>query len=296
QLWPGDSESQETLQEIFGYLLTPDTSQHKIFLIVGPRRSGKGTMGRVAGELLGGDNVVSPQLSSLLTQFGMEPLIGKLLALLSDARIGGQTNVQALVERLLMISGEDSITIDRKFRQAWSGTLGARFLFMSNEVPQLGDASNALSGRFIILSLRESFYGREDPSLTQRLLLELPGIFKWALDGKERLAKRGHFLQPAGGLDDVEELVAMGSPISVFLMDCCELDASYHVPIQKLYSEWLKWNYTHGRANPGTAQTFGKLLRAAQPRIRRSYPMLQGERERYYEGIRLKVEPGNEFL
>ena len=35
-LWAEDQQSIDTLQEIFGYLLTNDTSQQKIFLIIGP--------------------------------------------------------------------------------------------------------------------------------------------------------------------------------------------------------------------------------------------------------------------
>ena len=46
-VWPGDAESISTLQEIVGYLLIPDTSQQKLFLLVGPPRSGKGTIARV---------------------------------------------------------------------------------------------------------------------------------------------------------------------------------------------------------------------------------------------------------
>ena len=44
QVWPGDVESVETLQELFGLALTGDTSFQKLFLIVGPKRSGKGTI------------------------------------------------------------------------------------------------------------------------------------------------------------------------------------------------------------------------------------------------------------
>jgi putative DNA primase/helicase len=43
RLWPDDAQSIDALQEIFGYVLTSDTSQQKAFLIVGPPRSGKGT-------------------------------------------------------------------------------------------------------------------------------------------------------------------------------------------------------------------------------------------------------------
>jgi len=51
-LWPDDSESIETLQEFFGYLLTPDTRQQKILFLLGPRRGGKGTIARVLGEFV----------------------------------------------------------------------------------------------------------------------------------------------------------------------------------------------------------------------------------------------------
>ena len=72
-IWPQDLESQQVLQEWMGYLLIQDTRQHKILLIVGPPRSGKGTIGRILHELLGNFNVVGPTLSSLGGEFGLQP-------------------------------------------------------------------------------------------------------------------------------------------------------------------------------------------------------------------------------
>ena len=40
QVWGPDTESIAALQEWFGYLLTPDTRQQKILMMVGPKRSG----------------------------------------------------------------------------------------------------------------------------------------------------------------------------------------------------------------------------------------------------------------
>ena len=105
QVWPGGEEI-ETLQEIFGYFLVPDTSQQKIFLLVGPKRSGKGTIGRVLAKLVGERNVCSPSLNSLGDTFGLEPLIGKQLAIVSDMRVGFKTDIAAVAEDLLRISGE----------------------------------------------------------------------------------------------------------------------------------------------------------------------------------------------
>jgi putative DNA primase/helicase len=71
QLWPDDSEAIDTLQEWFGYMLLPDTSQQKILFVVGPRRSGKGTIARVLQALVGIDNTTSPTLAGLATNFGL---------------------------------------------------------------------------------------------------------------------------------------------------------------------------------------------------------------------------------
>jgi hypothetical protein len=125
-------------------------------------------------------HVAAPTLTSMSSKLGLQPLIGKPLALISHARIHGSHSV--VVERLLSISGEDAITIDRKNREAWTGTLPTRIVIATNELPRLGDASGALASRMIILNTPESFYGRENHDLTDNLMEELPGIFNWALD------------------------------------------------------------------------------------------------------------------
>lgn len=288
QLWPDDPESQSTLQEIFGYLLTGDTSQQKMFLIVGPKRSGKGTIGRILGALIGRENYVGPTLTSLIGTFGLQPLIGKLVAVIPDARIGSQTNVQAVVERLLMVSGEDAVTVDRKNKESWTGTLSTRFVFLSNEVPQLGDASGALHGRFITLSLQKSFYGQEDLGLTQRLLAECSAIFSWALEGRDRLLGRGHFIQPKSGLDVADELGELSSPMMAFIKERCDVGPSFVVEISDLFEEWRSWCSDNGRSHPGTKQSFGKMLHAALPQTRPTRPRRDGEPVRHYAGIRLK--------
>ena len=108
ELWPNDLRAVETLQEWFGYCLLPDTTQQKILMLVGPKRSGKGTIARVLGRVVGMANVCGPTLASLGTNFGLWPLLGKMLAIVADARLSGRTDTAVVVERLLSISGEDA--------------------------------------------------------------------------------------------------------------------------------------------------------------------------------------------
>lgn len=287
ELWPDDQESIETLQEIFGYCLTADTSLQKLFLIVGPKRSGKGTIARVMAKLIGADNIAGPTLSSLAQPFGLAPLVGKLLAIIADARLGNRADQAAIAERLLAISGEDALSIPRKFRDDLTTKLAARFLILSNELPRLADTSGALASRFIVLNLERSFYGKEDPGLTSRLLCELPGILNWAVEGWKRLQARGHFVQPASALEAVRELEDLGSPIAAFLRDRCEMGPACEVECQHLFMTWKTWCTEQGRDHPGTLQNFGRDLRAAVPGLQIVRPRSGETRNRRYRGVGL---------
>ena len=169
ELWGVDRESISTLAEIMGYVIGGSTAQQKMFLLVGPKRAGKGTIVRVLTALLGPENVAAPTLSSLAENFGLQTLVGKPLAAIADARLGGRSDSTIAVERLLSISGEDSITIDRKYRDPWTGRLPTRFMVLTNEMPRFTDASGTIASRFVILMLTNSFYGSEDPGLTDEL-------------------------------------------------------------------------------------------------------------------------------
>jgi putative DNA primase/helicase len=289
-VWSLDLQTIEALQEWFGYVLTADTSYQKILLIVGPKRSGKGTIARVLTALLGKENVAGPTLNSLADRFGLEPLIDKQLAIIADARLGSQANQSAITERLLSISGEDGLSVDRKYRTAWFGRLRSRCMLLTNELPRLTDASGALASRCLVLQCRESFYGRENHGLEPRLLAELPAILNWSLAGLSRLQARGRFVQPASAIDAIREIEDLASPIGVFLRDCCEIGPARQIECTALFSRWSAWCRANGRDHPGTAITFGRDLRAAVPQPTTPQVRLpDGSRPRFYQGLSLRA-------
>ena len=294
QVWGTDTQSIALLQEWIGYLLTPDTSQQKILMLIGPPRSGKGTIGRVITALLGPNNVCNPTLSGLATQFGMENLIGKSAAIISDARVSGKTDTAVVVERLLSISGEDSQSIHRKQRSEWNGRLPTRFIAISNEIPKVRDASSALFNRFMFLQMTENFLGREDTGLSERLEPELPGILGWAVAGWARLQKNGRFSAPKSSENLSRSMADSCSPIFAFTRERCieskDAGDSVKVPVQDLYSEWRTWNLSKGREHVGGDDEFGRQLRAAAPKIERKQRRVDGSVKWCYLGIRLLTE------
>jgi putative DNA primase/helicase len=288
QLWPDDPKAVAALQDWFGYCLTADTHQHKILLVVGPRRSGKGTIARVLAGLVGDANYCGPTLAGLGANFGLWPLLGKTVAVISDARLSNRTDVAQVTERLLSISGEDKQTVDRKYQEPVTTKLTARFMILTNELPRLNDASGALASRLIALRLVHSFYGREDHGLTGKLLKELPGILLWAAEGWRRLRERGHFEQPESGLEMAQEMEDLSSPVGAFVRECCALGPGYEVGVRELFTHWQTWCLDRGRKEPGTEQTFGRDLLAAVPGLGRRKLRTEGGRVRTYLGIRLR--------
>jgi putative DNA primase/helicase len=263
-------------------------SQQKIGTFIGPRRCGKGTIVRVLTALIGEANVCNPTLSGLGTQFGQAILIGKLAAIITDARITGRADIAQVVETLLSISGEDNKTIQRKHLPDWSGKLMTKFSIISNETPRLADSSGALAGRMIMFRLTESFFGREDKDLFKKLLPELPGILLWAIRGWKRLDDRGYFIQPGSGRALVEEMEELSSPIGQFVKECMDQGPGLEVETDKAFEAWKEYCKKINREQVGDSPSFGRNLRTVLPNLTTRACKQGGRYWRVFEGIDLK--------
>ena len=287
-IWGRDPESIDCLQEIFGYIMSGDTRQQKFFNIIGPRRSGKGTINKVLVELLGQHNTVAPQLEELCDTFGLQPWLGKLLASFTDAR-APERNRSAVVSQLLRIVGGDTVTVNRKNKESWNGYLPTRIIMYSNEVLQLTENSNALTGRMVVLKMTKSFYDGEDTELFTRLAKELSGIFNWAMEGlKRRLERGGHFTQPKSGRNLLELMSELGNPIGSFCDDALEFDPLGSVAKDDVFACFKRWALAKSLP-PGTELAFKRRFLAAtqEHQIDVDIDRSNGGRIHIYRGVKL---------
>jgi putative DNA primase/helicase len=86
-------------------------------------------------------------------------------------------------------------------------------------MPKFDDASGVIASRFILFRLTESFIGREDKELTDKLLKELPGILNWAIAGVQMLKEDKEFIQPEEGADGIEQMAERASPVKAFIRE-----------------------------------------------------------------------------
>src|SRR5262249_12349738 len=179
---------------------------------------------------------------SLGGDFGLAPLIGKALAIISDARFVGK-NGNIVVERLLSISGEDTLTVNRKYRDQWTGKLPSRLHVISNELQRLGDASTAVVGRVVLLMVSRSWLGKADHELGKRLQVRLPGILNWALAGLERLTinNENRFTRLTSAEEAITTMRDLASPVAAFVREKCEIGVDHEVKVDLIYGSYKTW-------------------------------------------------------
>ena len=280
----------ELLREWFGYCMTPDTSLHKLMLMRGPKRSGKSTAVAVLSALIGLDQVGSISFAQLTERFGLEGLVGKQLAVMGDARLPRNGDSTRALELLLNIVGEDAVSIDRKFRPPLvSHRLMCRFTMATNELPELPDHAGALEARLNILDFQNTFIGREDFGLRDRLIAEAPGIAIWALSGLQALRARGRFVVPASSRTALAEWRTTTSPTAAFLEECCnEGDHKTHeVSKQELYDAWSGWSRERG-LRPLPKSRFYERIKASAPFAASDTYEQGGHKYSVYRGLTLK--------
>lgn len=141
-----------------------------------------------------------------------------------------------------------------------------------------------------MFNLTQSFLGREDHNLEDKLVRELPAILNWSIRGWRRLQEIGRFAQPSSALDAVRELEDLSSPIGAFIREECVVEPGAMCEIPVMFAAWEAWAFRHGWEHMGTVQSFGRDLRATRQGIRSGQKRDDGDRARYYFGIRLKKD------
>ena len=302
EVFEGDQVRVALVQEFFGYCLSSDTSLQKALILVGKPRSGKGTIQRILGALVGPDNSTGFSLERLATEFGPSALVNKAVALVGEVELSANPQRAKIVEVLKSIIGEDSISINTKYESNFpSLRLPTRFVIASNSVPRLLDASGALAHRFLFVPFEMSFVGREDIHLEEKLLRELPGIANWALAGLKRLrAAGGRFTLGDGHKRLASQYAADTSPIMAWvrsemvvhrradpgdLPPECLTRENVSIGKSDAYDLYVVWCEGHD-IEPTRPAWFGRDLKTLIPKLQEGRDTrADGSRVHVYRGI-----------
>jgi putative DNA primase/helicase len=254
-----DPATQRLVQELFGYLLIPETCAQKAFVLVGEGGAGKSTLLWVAQDLLlGRCNVSNVPWQSLEDRFKTAELVGKLANIFADLP---SKNIEdnGLFKS---ITGEDRITAERKNRDPFAFVATARLVFSCNAIPKnLGDRSAAFYRRLVIVPfLPAQPAAQRDPKLKDRFVAEAPGILNWALAGLTRLMANDYrFSESPDSHAALTRYRIDGSSVLSFVEELCVVDAAAQASSTQIYHAYTQY-CRDGGLKPVSQKRFGTEL------------------------------------
>lgn len=267
-LWGKDPDLIRCFRQWMGYCMVHDYRHQKIAALIGKPRSGKGTVARIMVDLLGKFNVASPSLANLSDAAVLHTMSNKLLATIPDASSVSGPKAAAVMETLKSISGNDSITFDRKYLSASTETITARLMLVANEFPQFNDPSGAIVDRILYFPFDVSHAGNEDPDLTDKLRAELPGIAVWAIQGLLDLRKAGRFTESKATRRRKHNIRRQLSPALSFTNEMMEPKPDVFIDENTLYQRYVGWCRSTGTFASSRDQLGRQLESAVQGLIR----------------------------
>jgi len=180
----------EDLEEVASTMLDPSRTPSKAIFAFGPSRSGKSTFIRILQAIAGLENRSAVTLHQLCgDRFAAANVYGKILNASSDLSASEVTDLSVFK----MMTGEDSITGNRKYGAQFTFTNRALFAFSANELPTVGETSRAYLERIKPFEFGRSFAGRENPAIESAIMGELEGILVRLVIAWNRMSERGAY-------------------------------------------------------------------------------------------------------
>ena len=189
-----ETDSQELVQEYFGSILRLGNPRKYAMLFVGEPDTGKSTLLRILGLILGPEAVSAISLQDLTNnRFASAGLFGKYTNIYADLTSEAIQNASAFKALL----GNDMISGENKFQRPFSFVNHAKPLFSCNEIPRAQGADAAFFRRWLIVEFSHKVATEnQTPGLAEILVEEEgPGILQWMLAGLRRLEANGRFLK-----------------------------------------------------------------------------------------------------
>ncbi len=242
----------------------------QLFLeVTGPGGSGKSILAEIATMLAGEDNATSASIETLESPRERAALIGFSLIRLPD-----QEKWSGDGAGLKAITGGDAVSVDPKYRDAYSAHIPAVILAVNNNPMRFTDRSGGVSRRRVIIHFPEQIAPAErDPQLKDKIARELAVIVRQLTQQFSDPMSARTLLQSQQNSDEALSIKRDADPAFDFcgyLEALPDADGMYMgnaniVPRQPrlyLYHAYLVYMEAHGYKNTLSLTMFGKGLSA----------------------------------
>jgi putative DNA primase/helicase len=293
--WVGDKWVD--LYEVMGSLLYPRPIKKAFLLVDAEDRHGKGDSGkstciRYLREALGSDNCSSVSLQDLVNpnrRFDTSLLYRKLANFYADLPEEAITDVG----KFKVLTGEDPITIEFKYKQPFTWLPYTKHIFSANEPPPVSNADDAFWNRWIVIEFIGAF-PQKIRDFEKSLVDEIPKALALAIAAFKAVLDRGSFSFENTPEDAKLKWMSRSNSVFAFIQwlrsnKALIEDPAGRVRVSELYRYYTMWCQVNGR-NALRQNAFTTELK------REGFEIRKPERRSTIIGYRLDTEALNKLL
>jgi putative DNA primase/helicase len=266
--WMSGNESGiKHLQEAIGYSLTSDTKYQMAWMLAGEGSNGKDTLLEILRCLVG-DAHHELDLSALSVdeRYGLANLPGKKVVTCAEA-VSDRPVADTYFKKL--ISGEP-MEARAPYGKPFNFRPICKIWWSVNDKPLVTDQTKGYWRRWTVVPFLESYLGREDFDLEDKLKKELPGIFNWAVEGLKRLRKSDRLTLVPEFVDATQEYRHKTSVESIFVEEACIIDLQAESAIKTVYAAYKAYCIENGYRAKGKRRFTDDMVRLGYERGRMS--------------------------
>ncbi|MDZ7809989.1 MAG: phage/plasmid primase, P4 family [Arhodomonas sp.] len=285
-----DREVRAFVKRFAGYALTGSTAEQVLAFMYGTGRNGKSVFIETLAALMGDYHTATRIETLSVTRGGGIPndvaaLAGARLVTVSETPEGSRLN-ESLVKDL---TGGDTITARFLRHEFFQFRPQFKLWVRGNHKPQIRGTDDGIWRRVMLIPFTVQIPEPEvDPTLTEKLRDELPGILQWAIAGCLEWQRQG-LRPPATVANAVREYRSEMDTLATFIEERCVIAEHAMASAKALYQDYTQWCEQSGE-RPVSQTRFGMSL------SERGFPKDKGGAANTYHwfGIGLKTdEPGH---
>ena len=281
ELFPDAPEVIAFLQRLVGYTLTGWTSEQCFVFLIGDGANGKSVFTEVIRSVLGNYATETPfstfeRKRSDAVPNDIAALAGARFVSASESEEGRRLS-EAKVKRM---TGGDSVSSRFLYQEYFTYVPVCKFVMSLNHFPEVIGTDDGIWRRLLVIPFEQSFLGREDKHLKEKLIAEAPGILAWAVRGCLEWQKNG-LMVPERIRITLEELRSESDLLGLFLEEAVLVDASSTTRAIELFKAFKSWCLERGHRE-WSNKLFGTRLKE------RGYVCSRDARGRFYQGLQLR--------
>lgn len=229
------------IQKAVGYTLTGDVGEKCMFVLQGPPDTGKSTFVEMIQILI---DEYSTKIQTQTLMYQRERGIPNDIAKLKGTRFVHASEAEEqerLAEsRIKELTGGDTVCGCFKYGEEFHFPPTWKIWLSTNNKPKTG-SDKALWNRLKLIPFTRIFTKDEqDKKLRSKLVAEMPGILRWAVEGcllwqKEGLIEPIDVTGATGKYKDEQDIIGH------FIDQQCELDPDYREMAGDLYKSYKQW-------------------------------------------------------